>query len=65
MLALEAAGDRAAAIRQARAHAQLLNDELRAKPNPDVEALAERLRTEPAFSRKAATTRPATPWPAC
>jgi DNA-binding SARP family transcriptional activator len=64
MLALEAAGDRAAAIRQARAHAKLLRDELHAKPNPDVEALAERLRTEPAFSRRAATTRPATPWPA-
>jgi DNA-binding SARP family transcriptional activator/predicted ATPase len=47
MQALEAAGDRGTAIRRAREHAALLRDELGAEPNPEVEAMAERMRTEP------------------
>jgi adenylate cyclase len=48
MLVLEAAGDRAAAIRHARVHATLLREEFGAEPDPEVEALAERLRSAPA-----------------
>jgi TolB-like protein/DNA-binding SARP family transcriptional activator len=48
MAALEAAGDRAGAIQQARIHAVLLEQEFGAEPDPEVEALAERLRTSPA-----------------
>lgn len=51
MEALEAAGDRAGAIRQARVHALLLEQEFEAEPDPEVEALAERLRSEPAGRR--------------
>lgn len=47
MRALELAGDRAAAIRQASLHAELLERELEAQPNPDVLALAERMRRAP------------------
>lgn len=47
MRALEAAGDRAGALRHARAHAALLQDEFDAKPDTDVQAFAERLRVEP------------------
>jgi DNA-binding SARP family transcriptional activator/TolB-like protein len=44
MQALDAVGDRAAALRHAQAHATLLREELGAAPDPEVEALAERLR---------------------
>lgn len=47
MAALEDAGDRAGAIRQARIHALLLEQEFGADPDPAVQALAERMRCEP------------------
>jgi DNA-binding SARP family transcriptional activator/TolB-like protein len=47
MQALEAAGDRAGALQQARVHALLLEEEFEAEPDPQVSALAERLRTMP------------------
>lgn len=47
MHALDAAGDRAAAISHARLYEQLLKEVLGAEPDPDVAALAERLRTAP------------------
>ncbi|NIQ52860.1 MAG: hypothetical protein GWN71_05195, partial [Gammaproteobacteria bacterium] len=43
MEALEAAGNRAAALRQARDHSELLRADFGADPNPEVEALVERL----------------------
>ncbi len=58
MLALEAAGDRTAALQQERTHAALLQEEFGAGPDPDVVALAERLRREP---RDAAPAPAATP----
>lgn len=48
MKALEHAGERATAIRHAALHAALLREEIGAEPDPEVEALAERLRAEPA-----------------
>lgn len=48
MQALEAAGDRAGALQQARVHAALLEQEFDAEPDPEIEALAESLRTTPA-----------------
>lgn len=54
MRALDGAGERAAALRQATLHAALLREELEAEPDPDVEAFATRLRADPA---------PATPVP--
>jgi DNA-binding SARP family transcriptional activator/TolB-like protein len=48
MLALEANGDRGRAVEMALAHTQLLRDEFEADPDPDVEALARRLREAPA-----------------
>jgi DNA-binding SARP family transcriptional activator len=56
MQALEAAGDRAEAIRHASAHAELLRADLDAVPDAEVIALAERLRLE---SRPAANGAPA------
>ena len=47
MRALAEVGDRAAAIRHAGIHKQLLEAELGAGPDPEVEALAEELRREP------------------
>jgi DNA-binding SARP family transcriptional activator/TolB-like protein len=47
MLALEAAGNRAAAIRQARVHATLMREEFGAEPDGQVEALARRLLDSP------------------
>jgi DNA-binding SARP family transcriptional activator/Tfp pilus assembly protein PilF len=44
MRALDAAGDRTAAIRQAVAHAELLRAELETEPDPAVETLASELR---------------------
>lgn len=48
MRALEAAGDRAGAIRHAALHAALLRDEIDAEPDAEVLSLAERLRRPPA-----------------
>jgi TolB-like protein/DNA-binding SARP family transcriptional activator/Tfp pilus assembly protein PilF len=47
MHALEAAGDRAGALRHAGVHAALLQTDFGAEPDADVEALAARLREEP------------------
>jgi DNA-binding SARP family transcriptional activator/TolB-like protein/Tfp pilus assembly protein PilF len=47
MRVLEAAGDRAGAIREAEAHAERLREDLEAAPNPEVLALAERMRRQP------------------
>ncbi|HEX6049596.1 MAG TPA: BTAD domain-containing putative transcriptional regulator, partial [Gemmatimonadaceae bacterium] len=47
MRALDAAGDRAGALKHARIHATLLREEFDAEPDPDVTAFAERLRVEP------------------
>ena len=48
MLALEGAGDRAGALQHARVHGALMKAEYDAEPDPEVLALAERLRAEPA-----------------
>ncbi len=48
MRALEGAGDRAGALQQARLHTVLLQQEFQSGPDPDVVALADRLRNEPA-----------------
>ncbi|MGI9182205.1 MAG: tetratricopeptide repeat protein [Longimicrobiaceae bacterium] len=48
MEVLEAAGDRAGAIQQARMHTLLLQEELELQPDPAVTALVERVRAEPA-----------------
>jgi DNA-binding SARP family transcriptional activator/Tfp pilus assembly protein PilF/TolB-like protein len=47
MRALDAAGDRAGAMKQAERHTALLRKELAAEPSPEVVAYAERLRSEP------------------
>ena len=47
MRALDAAGDRASALRHARVHAALLQEEFGAGPDPEVTGFAERLRAEP------------------
>ncbi|HSK19020.1 MAG TPA: tetratricopeptide repeat protein [Longimicrobiales bacterium] len=52
MQALDAAGDRAGALQQARIHAVLLEQEFGAGPDPEVDALAERLRTAPIVSAR-------------
>lgn len=46
MRALDGAGDRAGALQQARLHTLLLQQEFEAEPDPDVVALADRLRGE-------------------
>lgn len=51
MEVLDASGDRAAALRQATAHAALLAADLGAEPDVDVAAYAERLRRAPASHR--------------
>lgn len=48
MRALAAAGDRAGALKHARVHTALLREEFQAAPDPEMVALAERLRGEPA-----------------
>jgi DNA-binding SARP family transcriptional activator/TolB-like protein len=48
MRALEAVGDRAAALRRAGMHATLLREELGAAPDPEMEALSAQLREAPA-----------------
>jgi len=60
MQALEASGDRAGALQQARIHATLLEQQFEAEPDPDIEALAESLRTEPALSAQIHRLRPGT-----
>jgi adenylate cyclase len=45
MQALEAAGDRAGALQQARIHALLVEQEFGAQPDPEIRSLAEWLRT--------------------
>jgi DNA-binding SARP family transcriptional activator/TolB-like protein len=45
--ALDAAGERAAALRYAGAHAALMREELGVDGDPEFEAMVERLRTEP------------------
>jgi DNA-binding SARP family transcriptional activator/TolB-like protein/tetratricopeptide (TPR) repeat protein len=47
MEALAAAGNRAGALEHARVHAALLKTEFQADPDPEVAALAERIRTAP------------------
>ena len=47
MRCLDAAGDRAGALRHARAHAELLHEEFDAEPDRDVAAFAEQLRVTP------------------
>ncbi|HUF35271.1 MAG TPA: BTAD domain-containing putative transcriptional regulator [Gemmatimonadales bacterium] len=51
MRALDAAGDRAGALQHARIHAALLRAEYDAEPDPEVEALAGRMRATPAARR--------------
>lgn len=48
ILALEASGNRAAALLEAGAHQRLLKDELDLEPPPDLVELTERLRSSPA-----------------
>lgn len=61
MQALEDAGRRAEALQFAERHARLLQDEFDARPNPEVEALAKRLRQSPATTRLGrAVSRPVT-----
>ncbi len=62
MRALDGAGDRAGALQQARLHTLRLQQEFEAGPDPDVVALAELLRTEPANGndRKLAVGTPGT-----
>jgi DNA-binding SARP family transcriptional activator len=54
MRALAASGQRGAAIQHARLHAQLLEHEFGAEPDPQVEALAVSLRQTPADARRPA-----------
>lgn len=61
MRALAAAGDRGAAIQHGCLHATLLREEFGANPDPDVAALVERLRTEPARSVEQTPPAPALP----
>ena len=58
MQALDAAGERAAALQHARTHALLLREEFGAEADGEIVALAERLRAEPAM---ADTSPPASP----
>ncbi|HEY0672560.1 MAG TPA: BTAD domain-containing putative transcriptional regulator [Longimicrobiales bacterium] len=61
MLSLEASGDRAGALQQARAHAALLHEEFGAQPDADVEALAARLRSSPGDARASVAPLPSRP----
>lgn len=54
MRALDAAGDRAGALQHAQVHAALLRTEFDAEPDPEVAALAERLRHAPATPARGA-----------
>jgi len=55
MQSLDAAGHRADALKHARVHATLLREELDADPDPDVVALAERIRESPEPAKMADT----------
>jgi TolB-like protein/DNA-binding SARP family transcriptional activator/Tfp pilus assembly protein PilF len=57
MRALEAVGDRAGALQFERVHTALLREEFGAAPDPDVTALAERLRQEPVAAASEAVDR--------
>jgi TolB-like protein/DNA-binding SARP family transcriptional activator len=61
MRALEAAGDRAAAIQHARVHQAMVREEFGAEPDAEVLALAERLRSAPAQLPRAEAPRAASP----
>jgi TolB-like protein/Flp pilus assembly protein TadD len=61
MQALDAAGDRVAAIQHAAEHARRRRTDLEIGPDPEVEALAERLRTAPPKRRSAASVASAEP----
>jgi TolB-like protein/DNA-binding SARP family transcriptional activator/Tfp pilus assembly protein PilF len=61
MRALEAAGDRAAAVRHARAHDQLLRDELGIPADPAILDLAERLRSPATPGLAGASLAPSAP----
>jgi TolB-like protein/DNA-binding SARP family transcriptional activator/Tfp pilus assembly protein PilF len=61
METLEAAGDRAGALRQARVHAALLEQEFEAGPDPEVTALADRLRRQPVVAPPATEASPFDP----
>jgi TolB-like protein/Tfp pilus assembly protein PilF len=61
METLEAAGDRAGALRQARVHAALLEQEFEADPDPAVTALADRLRRQPLVAPPASEASPVEP----
>jgi DNA-binding SARP family transcriptional activator/TolB-like protein len=58
MRALDAAGDRAGALQQARVHTLLLQQEFDAGPDPDIVGLAELLRTELANGDNKLAVRP-------
>jgi DNA-binding SARP family transcriptional activator/TolB-like protein len=60
MHALEKSGDRVAALRQAQHHAVLMEQDFDAQPNPEIVALADRIRATPTL----AGTVPALPEPA-
>ncbi len=60
MQALEAAGDRAGALRHASAHSELLRADLDAAPEREVVALAERLRLESRAASDEARAQPPT-----
>ncbi|HEX5436788.1 MAG TPA: BTAD domain-containing putative transcriptional regulator, partial [Gemmatimonadaceae bacterium] len=63
MHALDAAGDRAGAIHHAGEHAHRLRVDLDIEPDPEVTALAERLRSAPIAPRPASRARRHTPSP--
>ena len=63
MEALEAAGDRAGAIQQARVHSALLREEFEAEPSPEVVTLAERMRMEPGGGPEAVVSPADSLWP--
>ena len=61
MLALDASGNRAAALSHAESHQRLLRDELGIEPSPEVQELAERLRASPVTVRSWHPVEPASP----
>jgi len=65
MTALEASGDRAAALEQARIHARQLREKFGAEPDSAVVSFAERIRTGlPGLEAHPAPAMPAKGWPA-
>lgn len=57
MRALDAAGERSAALQHARVYETLVREELGAAPDPQVTELANRLRAEPAVAAASSTSR--------